>query len=580
MKISSFVEKLNRVTATANGWQAQCPSHDDANPSLSVRSEGSKILLRCHAGCSAEEITSAMGLTMVDLFQNGIAKKKLVATYTYRDERGRSLFRVLRYEPKSFIAQRLDSSGKWMPGIRGVPTVPYRLPTLLRHAAVLITEGEKDADTGHIRLRMPTTTNPFGAGHWQPDYAQYFRNKLVYLVPDRDQQGLAHMHSVAATLADSAKQVKIVHLPEGKDLTDWCEKGGTREEFVKLLRSAELVTPEMISQWRSSERTASGPLQFTSLDELMGERQEECSWVIGGLLRMSGTSLVTAKPKVGKSTFCRCVALAVALGTKFLDRETMRGPVLYVAPQESRPEITTHFRTLGADGSEPIQICTVVDRPLTASELEIYVDRYNPVLVILDQLFHVLRVRDENSYAGVTSALQPIEALARRKKCHILLTHHKGKSRRADARDEILGSTGFAGSPDTIFSLNEHDSNRTIQTTQRYRDFRGELPETVLLLHPATHSVILGQPWSAAEVNRIEEQLLQEFRGGSSAAYTEEQLLSKVVGGHASKRRAIRRLCSEGRIGRSGKGRKGSPFFYSIGANQSALGSADSKPTE
>jgi len=50
-------------------WSACCPAHSDRSPSLSVReaSDGA-VLLRCFGGCSANEVTSALGLDLSDLF--------------------------------------------------------------------------------------------------------------------------------------------------------------------------------------------------------------------------------------------------------------------------------------------------------------------------------------------------------------------------------------------------------------------------------------------------------------------------------------------------------------------------------
>ena len=50
-------------------WQARCPAHDDKSPSLSIKeiNEGT-LLLKCWAGCSANEIVAAVGLELSDLF--------------------------------------------------------------------------------------------------------------------------------------------------------------------------------------------------------------------------------------------------------------------------------------------------------------------------------------------------------------------------------------------------------------------------------------------------------------------------------------------------------------------------------
>ena len=48
---------------------ACCPAHDDKSPSLSIRElDDGRILIHCFAGCSVEEVLSAVGLTFDDLF--------------------------------------------------------------------------------------------------------------------------------------------------------------------------------------------------------------------------------------------------------------------------------------------------------------------------------------------------------------------------------------------------------------------------------------------------------------------------------------------------------------------------------
>ncbi len=67
--LENVLSRLNRVRKCGNGYEAQCPAHDDGENSLTV-GEGSdeKVLLRCHKGCSTEEIVAELGLKMSDLF--------------------------------------------------------------------------------------------------------------------------------------------------------------------------------------------------------------------------------------------------------------------------------------------------------------------------------------------------------------------------------------------------------------------------------------------------------------------------------------------------------------------------------
>jgi putative DNA primase/helicase len=50
---------------------ARCPGHDDRTPSLSIdQADNGQLLLRCHAGCTANAICAAVGTTTSALFPN------------------------------------------------------------------------------------------------------------------------------------------------------------------------------------------------------------------------------------------------------------------------------------------------------------------------------------------------------------------------------------------------------------------------------------------------------------------------------------------------------------------------------
>ena len=75
--MESLAEKLiTRLDYVKNNgqdrWIARCPAHDDKSPSLTVREVDDKLLLYCHAGCSAYEVVSAVGLELSDLFPEKI----------------------------------------------------------------------------------------------------------------------------------------------------------------------------------------------------------------------------------------------------------------------------------------------------------------------------------------------------------------------------------------------------------------------------------------------------------------------------------------------------------------------------
>ena len=67
------------------------------------------MLLKCHAGCTTEEICGALGITVADLFSESLKKeekprqekREFVAKYDYTDENGAFLYRKTRYRTES-----------------------------------------------------------------------------------------------------------------------------------------------------------------------------------------------------------------------------------------------------------------------------------------------------------------------------------------------------------------------------------------------------------------------------------------------------------------------------------------------
>jgi hypothetical protein len=59
---------LPRRHSDEEAWEACCPAHDDREPSLSVRvGDRRAVALRCHAGCSAEAVSTALGINWHEL---------------------------------------------------------------------------------------------------------------------------------------------------------------------------------------------------------------------------------------------------------------------------------------------------------------------------------------------------------------------------------------------------------------------------------------------------------------------------------------------------------------------------------
>src|SRR5258705_401497 len=71
-----FLDRLQRVRQTGPcRWVASCPAHQDRSPSLSIRElEDGRLLLHCFGGCETGDLLAAIGLTMSDLFPDGLSE--------------------------------------------------------------------------------------------------------------------------------------------------------------------------------------------------------------------------------------------------------------------------------------------------------------------------------------------------------------------------------------------------------------------------------------------------------------------------------------------------------------------------
>ncbi|WP_327429468.1 DUF3987 domain-containing protein [Streptomyces sp. NBC_01236] len=242
--LNRVTEALEREGCKGKGSSWQCPAHEDNAPSLSVTHDSRGVGIKCHAGCTIDEITAALGLNKADLFDEPLERRErpqVVAEYPYCDEQGELLMTVKRLEPgydgerKTFRQYKPDGTA----GVKGIRRVLYRLPDVIAEAqaggTVLVVEGEKDADN-LAAIGCVATCNVGGAGKWRDDYSEALRGAAeVVVVADRDGPGRKHASAVADSVNFLGIPVRILEPARGKDVSDHLAAG---------LGFADLVTPE------------------------------------------------------------------------------------------------------------------------------------------------------------------------------------------------------------------------------------------------------------------------------------------------------------------------------------------------
>ena len=435
----------------------------------------------------------------------------------------------------------------------------YRLPSILANAdkPLLVVEGEKTAlcAQDHFGDRYEATTAIGGAGKArQTDWAPVFGREVV-IWPDADQPGRNHAQDVASACHTArASAIKIVdtsNLPKGWDLADRAPDGFDIEAAV----SNSVPLP-----YRREQNSNPSGFACMSMGELLSMNHEGLTWLVDDMLSAGGCSLLVAKPKAGKSTMARCLALAVARGTPWLGREVQQGAVVYVALEEQAGAVAEHFRAMGANADDPI-VSHVAPPPLDpTTALSALVDGERPAVVIVDPVFRLLNVDDGNNYAEMMKALAPLVDMARSTGCHVMAVHHARKSR-ADPGDEALGSTALFGSFDCLLSMKRNDDDsRTLSTRQRAGQ---DMPETVLELDPRTLWISAGETKAAIARNSARTAIVEHLREVGEARTAGD--IAEAIGQRKQSLTAALKTLTESRdIVRTGEGKRGSPYSYEL----------------
>nr|BFD65315.1 hypothetical protein HAGR004_03370 [Bdellovibrio sp. HAGR004] len=308
--------------------------------------------------------------------------------------------------------------------------------------------------------------------------------------------------------------------------------------------------------FESRTGTNRNEVKVLRIKDLLNLSEDPIKWVVDGLLIEGGVSLLASKPKSGKTTFTRSLALAVSRGQIFLERNTSQGGVLLISLEDKLSEVGRHFRSMGATAEDQIYIVgTALKGSKSFSSL---IQDIQPKLVILDTLIlGISEIHDINDYSLVAKALSPYIQIAREQGFHLMLLHHLAKRDRSGG-DGILGSTALFGSVDAVILLERNGEHRTFSTIMRYGT---DLNPQRIVLNENRNLEIAGHSVDSPEL-RMEESIMNVL-SHHGRAIGEKEVESLVIGSTALKRTTLRKMVKSGQVMRLGKGTKGNEYLYS-----------------
>ena len=446
--IDALEQHGSTVRHSGTGYMAQCPTHDDRDPSLSVGENGEGDgLIKCMAGCETADVLAALHLTWADLFvpKPKNRQSQVVGIYDYVDPDWRPLYRVCRTDGKPRFFQQRPSGGSWLNGIEGITRVLYHLPEIVEAVAqgetIYIAEGEKDVDA--LRARgFRATCNPGGAGKWRGAYTDSLRGAAeVVVICDRDKAGWDHGWHVADQLEGRVDHLRVVEAATGNDVSD---------HFAAGLTVADLI----------DSRRPGDDLTDNEIQTLVSVKPKNVEWRWPGRLPKGKVVILDGDPGLGKSTFTLDIAGRLTAGIPMPDGfvpDERVGLLLCSAEDDAADTVVPRLMAARADMSR----CFLLHRvhvlqedgtvtaelpefPTHCDRLEELIRRHNIGLVVIDPLMAYLATRT-NSYTDqhVRRALLPLKEIAERTGATILVVRHLNKGEGQSAIYRGGGSIGI-----------------------------------------------------------------------------------------------------------------------------------------
>jgi putative DNA primase/helicase len=501
--LGRVLETLDGARKNGTGWVARCPGHEDRNPSLSIHvGDDGRVLLRCFAGCSAERIVAALGLTMRDLFPprdaenraNGRAdgarraREQSEATTGQRasEERpkravGRQRWQILDAAGRvvaAHVRTNFDDGSKnlsWerpdgRPGLGGISSkdLPlYGIHERLPGQTTVVFEGEPARDAAApllAGLGIAAVATVTGASAIpNDDVLRPLLDGRVLLWPDSDAAGESHMDLIHWRLRELGQpQESIGRITwdgaqpgAGDDAADFVAAGGTAAGVGRLLADTRPWSVDAEAPGSDGPRTEA-PARRLVIRALSDVEPQPIDWLWLRWLARGKFHVFAGHPGDGKSTLAAWLAAVGSTGGAWPDGSSApKFRTLFVLGEDSLADtLRPRLDLFGADASRIHAIEMVLDEQGrerffdVAKHLDLLeeaVAEHGIDLLVIDPISTSMAGSDRNAEGDTRDRLTPLVKLAERRNLAVLGIGHVGKPN-GTARtplQRILGSTGL-----------------------------------------------------------------------------------------------------------------------------------------
>lgn len=493
MRIQEILDRLDGVKGRDGQYKAICPAHRDSTPSLSVSvGADGKILMKCFAGCSTEDIVAAMGLEMKDLFADDrgafpaydrprqqTAAPVKEAEYSYAGGQLKKI-KYRRPDGSKFCSWLHRTESGWEKGRKNIVPGLYMSHTDLPEILFLV-EGEKDVDTLKT-MGVPAVSLPDGAqSKWTDEYTEALRGKGVIILPDNDEPGQKYARMCAEKLHGAATNIWLLDLrnawpeiPPKGDFSDMAQAMGADAAYQAVMDVAGQTAPWKPPQAPAEAKTG---IMVTSAAALQTADLPPVEFLVEDILP-TGTSILSAASKIGKSWMVLDMGLAIAAGAPFMGHNAEQCGVLYLALEDSLTRLQDRMNKILDGKKAPAGFLFAIEAPTLDTglldNLDAILEQYpDTKLIIIDTLQKIrgsAKAR-ESGYEQDYREMGMVKSHMDKRGVSVLFVHHNRKMKdEDDPFNMISGTNGIMGAADTIWTIikgKRSDNEATLHITGR-----------------------------------------------------------------------------------------------------------------
>jgi len=377
----------------------------------------------------------------------------------------------------------------------GTDLSPYPLWKHTNQQDIYLCEGEVDA----IRLwqdNIPAITFG-GVTNLKKKFKPFFTNKTVHLALDNDDTGQDNLDKYIEFLKDAGATIQIVEFPPAiKDVCEFFAANQTKGDFLSL----PSLTLDEYELKRLSAR-----YEVISNKDFLSVIRTPNQWLVNGLIRTPGITLVVGEGGVGKTAVVHSIVKAVSDGTYWLDQfKATPSRVLILDKENEEIDIQNNF--LAQDITSPnifhYNAKTLMfwnekgEMSKEARFLQLMAQKEQIDVVVFDSLIDFFEGSEIDSVAVAKNFLIWREVFPN---AALILIHHERKPENSKlkqaAKHRIKGNTHFYNGSQSILSVSIPDDEDNTVLLIEHTKVRGaklQKPFTIEM-KVSDHPTIDGQ---------------------------------------------------------------------------------------